>query len=608
MEIENRIGQRIERWILLLSILLFNCACRHSECEHLSFPPVYSSKYPLITLTPEFTVQTIGATLHKQYPQLSTGKAFPMIGILRVDGKSYRFMGGDSLRILPLAPLSGDSCGWQGKCSYYNPGANWEQEEYDDSQWLDGTGAFGSEDHYYPIHSAWGATDIYVRRHCIIENPDALREHKLYIRYIYDDQIKLYCNGECLFQADRYIYQTESRQLTGKVAGLLKQGDNILAASGHNKGGLALLDYGLYVEDKTYSKSDTATLKRMDVQVAQTHYVFQCGDVELQLDFVSPSLLDEEGVAGCPVSFITYRVLSKKREKPDVEILFDLDTEWMTDSLYLDMRAEESSHSCKNGHVVYSQKLCGGKQDHGILLLGYKEKRALQYQGECLFPSWNKDGNKTIKDVLKSVGDRYRALKQKCDEMDLICFKKALEVGGKQYAEQMLLSYQSFMGKHRFVMASDNKVQCFGDTLGSVKEAYKYFPTLLFFGRTDWMKGLLSPVFETCENSNWVKKYPPCDMGLYPIANRQVSEEDYAVEVTADMLMMTLAIVKAENSFNYAEKHWETLSLWAGYLDERWKKQQLPDAGLLNEEDECVKGALGLVAYKELVEFRKEHE
>lgn len=28
-----------------------------------------------------------------------------MIGILKVDGKSYRFMGGDSLRPFPLVPL-----------------------------------------------------------------------------------------------------------------------------------------------------------------------------------------------------------------------------------------------------------------------------------------------------------------------------------------------------------------------------------------------------------------------------------------------------------------------------------------------------------------------
>lgn len=55
---------------------------------------------------------------------------FPLTGILKVDGKSYRFLGGDSLRISSLAPLSNENLGWQGKYSYLFPGRGWEQREY----------------------------------------------------------------------------------------------------------------------------------------------------------------------------------------------------------------------------------------------------------------------------------------------------------------------------------------------------------------------------------------------------------------------------------------------------------------------------------------------
>lgn len=81
------------------------------------------------------------------------------------------------------------------------------------------------------------------------------------------------------------------------------------------------------MENKTYCELDTATLKQVDVQATQTHYVFQCGSVELQLDFISPGLLDEPDMRGCPVGLITYHVVPQEGECPDVEILFDVDME-----------------------------------------------------------------------------------------------------------------------------------------------------------------------------------------------------------------------------------------------------------------------------------------
>ncbi len=56
-----------------------------------------------------------------------------MIGILKVDGKSYRFMGGDSLRPFPLVPLSTINCGWYTLdtliCIQKD---DWMRKEYDD--------------------------------------------------------------------------------------------------------------------------------------------------------------------------------------------------------------------------------------------------------------------------------------------------------------------------------------------------------------------------------------------------------------------------------------------------------------------------------------------
>ena len=119
------------------------------------------------------------------------------------------------------------------------------------------------------------------------------------------------------------------------------------------------MDFGLYVENKTYSEADVAILKKTDVQATQTLYVFQCGDVELQIDFVSPSLSEKWNMTGWPVGFLSYQVRAEDKKEHTVEILFDVDMEWMfgrrkidswveqewrfvkSDSLYLGMTADE---------------------------------------------------------------------------------------------------------------------------------------------------------------------------------------------------------------------------------------------------------------------------
>ncbi len=58
---------------------------------------------------------------------------------------------------------------------------------------------------------------------------------------------------------------------------------------------------------------------------------------------------------------------------------------------------------------------------------------------------------------------------------------RLLQVGGETLAEYILPAYRNFLSSHRFVLSPDDKLFCFGDTLGNVREAYKSFPALLFF-------------------------------------------------------------------------------------------------------------------------------
>lgn len=614
------------RIIFLSGIICLTAACcRNTERVAAPLSGIHPSEHVLLAITPDFSIKTTGDTLNKKYPLLRTGETFPLTGILRVNGKAYRFIGGDSLRISSFAPLSTDSLGWKAKYSYLFPGKGWEQKTYDDSLWNEGNGAFGPIKGNYPVHTAWGADNIYVRRHIKVEDEEILKGHKVYLRYICDDEMTFYCNGNYCFR-ETFTPNLKCRQLTEEMIDQIHKGDNVFAVYGRNTGWSALMDFGLYMENKTYSDADIATLKQMDVQATQTHYVFQCGEVELRIDFVSPSLSEKWNMTGWPVGFLSYEVCPATQKHPEIEILFDVDTEWMfgknkidsrvengwkivqSDSLYLGMRADGTAFSPDDGHVVLSQKLGAKDGNRGVLLLGYGEGHRLQYEGEILLPFWNGDGKRDIKELLKSVGIRYVEIKEECDKQDEKWSAKLCRTADRIFAEQMLLSYRDFSSSHRFIMSSDHHLFCFGDALGNVSDSFRSFPVLQAFNRIDWMKALLNPIFEYCEGPYYKQKYPPYDMGVYPVAGQQERMETCSEEAAGNMLMMTAMIVEMEKDFSYAAAHWKVLCLWADFLQERIEKEVFLSEELLSPYDERVRCVLGLMAFRELVQMKEMYE
>lgn len=609
-------------FVLYIVVCIFICACGRSNVRSISTVDIHPSEHILLSMIPGFSLSIAGDSLQKQYPHWSIFSAFSATGILYVDGKAYRFMGGDSYRDKALAPMTSGTCTWKGKYSFLDPGDGWKNLDYDDSQWWDGMSAFGSADYAYPINTVWGAFHIYVRRHFNIADKDSLKGRKLYLRYICDDKVQLYLNGDSVTQADNFMFWPESKELSEDTWERLQNGDNVIAAHGSNLNGQALVDYGLYVENTEYCDVDTAYLKQTDVRTTQTSYLFQCGEVELQLDFTSPSLLHNEDMTGCPIGLISYRIQAKDGKHHDMEIVFDVDIDidkkdvehWeekdmsivKSDSLYLGVKAKGIKYTNNDGRVIFSQKLNDKEKGDGVLLVGYEEAQLLQYAGERLLPYWNEDGKRNVGSMMKLIAGKYQNIKEECDEMDYQWDRRYLNTVDKVYAEKMITNYRSFVATHRFMRTSEGELICFGDSLGSVRLAFNNLPTLLFFNRVDWIKGLLNPIFGYCENDNfWLKKYPPYDIGKYPVANYQLENNKNGIESAADMLMIVLALVKAEEDFGYAGLHWKVLCQWADYLEKsNIKKKEFSD-GLLYKKVQLKKKELGLRAYRELVDLKE---
>lgn len=281
--------------------------------------------YPLITIDPYTAGWSYTDNLYDGSVKHWTDKDFPLLGALRVDGDVYRFMG---IEKTPLKAILGNSYDtpWIGKYTNSKPASGWEKIGFSDVAWKSAPAAFGTG--FDPsIKTPWTAEHIWVRR--IMDIDQDLSGKKLYLEYSHDDDMELYINGIEVVNTGRSANKNVVIPIPDEVAKTIKKGKNIIAAHCYNPVGEGLVDFGLYEEGQIKpSFTVTAQQKSVDVQATQTHYSFDCGNVELKLSFVAPLLMDDLTLVSRPVNYISYDVTSLDGKEHDVEIYFETSPAW----------------------------------------------------------------------------------------------------------------------------------------------------------------------------------------------------------------------------------------------------------------------------------------
>ena len=272
---------------------------------------------PIVVNDPYFSIWSPYDRLTDGTTRHWTNDEMPLTGLLRVDGEVYRFMGAEKEYILaPIVPMA-DAGPWKGMVTRQNPGKGWEAVQFDDSQWREQEGAFGTRGEYEHVRTRWTETnsDIYVRRTVDVSDADANSE--LYLNFSHDDVFELFINGQ-------EVARTGETWKTGEVAkiakGIIKPGKNLIAAHCHNTHGGAYLDFGIsknIMEKKANVK--VARQKEVDVLATNTYYTFECGPVELDVVFTAPMLIDNLDMLSVPVNYISYQVRSVDKKAHDVQ-------------------------------------------------------------------------------------------------------------------------------------------------------------------------------------------------------------------------------------------------------------------------------------------------
>jgi hypothetical protein len=482
--------------------------------------------YPLVTIDPYTSAWSFSDTLYCSSVKHWTGRDFPLLGVIKVDGKPYRFMGTEDNDITIAAP-NADNANWEGRFVTQKPADGWEKPDFDDSSWQQSAGGFGT-DEYSIAKTKWTTPDIWVRR--IVNIDSDLAGKDIFLEFSHDDAAVIYINGvKAVDTGDNFgthFYQ----RLSGEAAAALKPGKNVIAAYCHNNRYGGVIDFGLYTKDsETKYFTNTATQKSVTVLPTSTVYTFDCGPVQLGVKFTAPLLLDSLELISRPVNYITYDITATDNKAHQVQIYLEASPQWAMNTLgqssvtetftdddlmmiksgtkqqnilgtkgddvridwgyfYLAADAQNALYGVGTANKLRSDFMsdnfiaADAKQDNsraaivrdlgnvddatGYFLIGYDDIYSVQYFGDNLRPYWNRNGDQTITGQFhKAVAD-YDILIDACNKFDSKLIADAKKAGGDKYSALCALAYRQAIAAHKLLQAPN------GDLLFLSKENF----------------------------------------------------------------------------------------------------------------------------------------
>ncbi len=211
------------------------------------------------------------------------------------------------------------------------------------------------------------------------------------------------------------------------------------------------------------------------------------------------------------------------------------------------------------------------------LMVAYDEEYAIEYFERRLVPYWKRSGCQPGQLFKKAESD-YESLRHRCIQFDEAIHGELVEAGGEKYAKIAELSYRQCLSAHAIVEDFDGTLLMFSKEnfsngcMGTVDVTYPGSPFFLRFNPA-LLRAQIEPILDYAATPRWKFPFAPHDLGTYPMANGQVygggertEDDQMPVEECGNMLILVAALCKSEASIELAEKHWATLSKWAGYL------------------------------------------
>ncbi|HEX7905593.1 MAG TPA: DUF4965 domain-containing protein [Chitinophagaceae bacterium] len=501
----------------LFPILLLTCSFNYGWAQLQKAPA-----YPLITHDPYFSIWSTTDNLAASPTRHWTGADQPLMGIVKVDGKFYRFMGDKNIVYNTILAAS-DEKNYATKYTEEQPAEGWVQNNFNDAAWKDGVAPFGSS--ASKAKTRWVTKDLWVRRTFSLN----IQNFKnLYLKLHHDDNVQVYINGHEVYTVNGFTKKFIYIPLAD-AANILKQGDNVLAIHVANTAGGAWLDAGLVQEpeETTEANIELATQKNVKVSATQTAYQFSSGGVDLNLTFTSPLLLNDLDLVSRPVSYITCNVKANDGKTHAVQVYFgastnmavnipaqevttqkytyenlsvlkagtkeqpvlqkkgdDLRIDWgymyiavpsvYKTQQYITTAGDATASFQKNNpastanagknlmlNTILSFEKTGNTAKEQTIMVGYDDLYAIQYFNQDLKAWWKSDPSQTIEKQLVKAYAGYTKILQRCKAFNSQLHADAVAAGGEEYAQLCELAYRQSIAAHKLLKSPEGEILFF---------------------------------------------------------------------------------------------------------------------------------------------------
>lgn len=389
--------------------------------------------------------------------------------------------------------------------------------------------------------------------------------------------------------------------------------------------------------------------KSVDVTATATEYLFENEMLSLVVRFTSPLLLSEPVLVSRPCTYIDFIV--QKKVECDVSIIFEASKDLVTqkndnvlgDSLYCPGKGDVPSYSyCfmgranqsplsgsgdkvtidwgylylasleagatmsfdhVNGKLLCQLPITEQEQETG-LIIAYDDLIAMNYFGEWKRAYWTKEYTSILDAIGAAFADKKTVL-SKARDLDEDIYNKAKDFGGESYAYLCNMSYRQTAAAHKLISDEEgnmiflSKENDSNGCVGTVDVSYPSVPLFLLYD-TEYVKGMLRPIFRFAKSDVWTEDYAPHDVGRYPYAWGQVYAQEptrkginynnaqgtvhspyymypagsgvytfsdqMPVEECGNMLIMIAAVCMQDGNADFAKPHRDLLDKWVQYL------------------------------------------
>jgi hypothetical protein len=499
-----------QRMLVRTKLSFAVCFCFSAASAQVNKAPAY----PLITHDPYFSVWSFTDKLNESITKHWTGKEQPMVGLIKVDGNLYYFLGEPESPVKNILP-TGEEKPYDCKYTEDDPGKGWANEDYNDANWKTGKAPFGlgwDND----AATEWKTKSIWVRREFELND---INIEKLMLELRHDEDVEVYLNGELAYSCDNSCFTSDYRNypVDDAIKAKLKNGNNVLAIHCINNNGWSWVDAGLGKQKQT-KNVNRAEQKKVTVTATQTNYLFQAGAVQIELNFLSPLIASSLDLLSRPVSYVNFKVNTIDHSSHDVQVYFGVSSalsvnklsEKITTDLYESGKLAVLKAGTKDQPVLKAKgddvrinwgyvyaaapkdasvtqtintfessletflspgtdndiSIYPGRQlmlntflDFGKINTAVKEKYvmvayddlySIQYFGQDC-KAWWKKNYASIDDLLAKSMNEYAAIKTKCDAFDKQLYADAVRAGGSEYAQLCALAYRQSLAAHKLI-------------------------------------------------------------------------------------------------------------------------------------------------------------